>query len=153
MVSRLSKKSANAHELSLAREFVEKLDTLPEGESGALLCEIRGADEAQSALAAELGKGLESQFVLGLPVKATVPNRPDAPGAAMSREARIFWRERWSGRSLMAIGMKDPVLGPPVMRALHADIRHCPPPLEIADGGHFLQEWGEPVAHAALERL
>ena len=49
----------------------------------------------------------------------------------------------------MAIGMKDPVLGPPVMRALHADIRNCPPPLEIAEGGHFLQEWGKEVAEAA----
>lgn len=82
-----------------------------------------------------------------------VPDRPDAPGAALSREARAFWRERWSGRSLMAIGMQDPVLGPPVMRALHANIRNCPPPLEIADGGHFLQEWGEPVARAAVAAL
>ena len=82
-----------------------------------------------------------------------VPDRPDAPGAALSRRARIFWRERWSGRSLMAIGMKDPVLGPPVMRALHADIRNCPPPLEIAEGGHFLQEWGEPIARAAVAAL
>jgi haloalkane dehalogenase/tRNA(adenine34) deaminase len=82
-----------------------------------------------------------------------VPDRPDSPGAALSREARTFWRELWSGKSLMAIGMKDPVLGPPVMRALHADIRHCPPPLEVADGGHFLQEWGEPIARAAVAAL
>ncbi len=82
-----------------------------------------------------------------------VPDRPDASGAALSREAREFWRSRWNGRSLMAIGMKDPVLGPPVMRALHADIRNCPPPMEIAEGGHFLQEWGEPIARAALATL
>ena len=82
-----------------------------------------------------------------------VPDSRDAPGAALSREARVFWRERWTGRSLMAIGMKDPVLGPPVMRALHADIRNCPPPLEIAEGGHFLQEWGEPIARAAIGAL
>ncbi len=82
-----------------------------------------------------------------------VPDRPDAPGAALSREARTFWRERWSGKSLMAIGMTDPVLGPPAMRALHTDIRGCPPPLEIAEGGHFLQEWGEPIARAAVEAL
>ena len=49
-----------------------------------------------------------------------VPDRPDAPGAALSRQARDFWRNAWTGKSLMAIGMKDPVLGPPVMRALHA---------------------------------
>ena len=81
-----------------------------------------------------------------------VPDRPDAPGAALSRQARDFWRNAWTGKSLMAIGMKDPVLGPPVMRALHAQIRNCPQPLEI-DGGHFLQEWGEPIAHAAVAAL
>ena len=82
-----------------------------------------------------------------------VPDRPDAGGAALSRQARDFWTTRWTGRSLMAIGMKDPVLGPPVMRALHRHIRGCPPPLEIADGGHFLQEWGLPIAQAAIAIL
>jgi haloalkane dehalogenase/tRNA(adenine34) deaminase len=82
-----------------------------------------------------------------------VPDRPDAEGAALAREARDFWRKDWRGTSLMAIGMADPVLGPPVMRALHADIHNCPPPLEIADGGHFLQEWGVPVARAAVQAL
>ena len=82
-----------------------------------------------------------------------VPDRPDADGAALSRRARVFWREHWTGNSLMAIGMKDPVLGPPVMRALHADIRNCPPPLEIAEGGHFLQEWGESIAREAVRVL
>lgn len=82
-----------------------------------------------------------------------VPDRPDAGGAALSREARRFWRERWTGKSLMAIGMTDPVLGPAVMRALHADIRNCPPPIEIVDAGHFVQEWGEPIARAAVQVL
>ncbi|HSI00071.1 MAG TPA: haloalkane dehalogenase [Reyranella sp.] len=82
-----------------------------------------------------------------------VPDTPDAPGASLSRQARDFWRNDWTGKSLMAIGMQDPVLGPPVMRALHADIRNCPPPLEIAEGGHFLQEWGETIARAAVEAL
>ncbi len=82
-----------------------------------------------------------------------VPDRPDAAGAALSRQARDFWANRWAGKSLMAIGMKDPVLGPPVMRALHRHIRGCPPPLEVADGGHFLQEWGGPIAEAAVAAL
>jgi hypothetical protein len=51
----------------------------------------------------------------------------------------------------MAVGAADPVLGPPVMAALRATIRGCPEPMLIADGGHFLQEWGEPIAVAALE--
>jgi haloalkane dehalogenase len=53
----------------------------------------------------------------------------------------------------MAVGMKDPVLGPPVMRAVARAIRDCPPPHEVAECGHFLQEWGEEVARAALEVL
>jgi len=79
-----------------------------------------------------------------------VPDRDSAPGAALSREAGKFWRERWNGESFMAIGMQDPVLGPPAMMALHKQIRGCPPPLEVAEGGHFVQEWGEPIARAAL---
>lgn len=78
-----------------------------------------------------------------------VPTTPDDPFAKLSRDARAFWRERWAGQSFMAIGEADPVLAP-VMPALHADIRHCPAPLLIPEAGHFVQEWGEPVARAAL---
>ncbi len=82
-----------------------------------------------------------------------VPEGADADGAALSREALAFWRERWQGESFMAIGMQDPVLGPPVMQALARTIRGCPAPLEVAEGGHFLQEWGAPIAQAALQRF
>src|ERR1700722_1484924 len=70
-----------------------------------------------------------------------VPEFPDSDGAAIERAAREFWRNTWNGRSVMAIGMADPVLGAPVMRALHRDIRGCPLPLEFAEAGHFVQEW------------
>ncbi len=79
-----------------------------------------------------------------------VPDRIDAPGAALSREARNWLGTSWSGASFMAIGMKDPVLKPPVMSALHRHIRGCPAPLEIPEAGHFVQEWGAPIAVAAL---
>lgn len=82
-----------------------------------------------------------------------VPDRDDAPGAATSREAMAFWRERWTGESFMAIGMQDPVLGPAAMSSLHGVIRGCPPPLEVAEAGHFVQEWGAPIARAALARF
>jgi haloalkane dehalogenase len=75
---------------------------------------------------------------------------PDAPGIAISRDAMAFWRERWDGQSFMAIGMRDPVLGPPAMSSLHKLIRGCPPPLEVPEAGHFVQEWGAPIAAAAL---
>ncbi len=79
-----------------------------------------------------------------------VPDRDDAPGAELARRARAFWSRDWTGNSFMAIGMKDPVLGPDVMRALHANIRSCPAPMEVPDGGHFLPEWGGRIAANAL---
>jgi pimeloyl-ACP methyl ester carboxylesterase len=79
-----------------------------------------------------------------------VPDSPDAEGAAVSRRAREFWSHAWEGRSFMAIGMQDPVLGAAVMHALHGSIRGCPQPLEIDEGGHFLQEWGGPIVSKAL---
>lgn len=79
-----------------------------------------------------------------------VPEFPDSDGAEISRAARDFWRTRWQGRSLMAIGAQDPVLGPPVMRQLRGDIRGCPEPLVLEHAGHFVQEHGEAVAEAAV---
>jgi haloalkane dehalogenase/tRNA(adenine34) deaminase len=79
-----------------------------------------------------------------------VPDRPDAPGAAISRAARDWLSRQWSGESFMAIGMKDPVLGPAVMRALHTTIRGCPAPMELAEAGHFVPEWGDRIAATAL---
>jgi pimeloyl-ACP methyl ester carboxylesterase len=70
-----------------------------------------------------------------------VPEFIDSAGAAISRQARQFWQTKWRGQSFMAIGMKDPVLGQPVMHALRKIIRGCPEPMMIENGGHFLQEW------------
>jgi tRNA(adenine34) deaminase len=79
-----------------------------------------------------------------------VPERPDDEGAAVSRRAREWWRHEWQGRSLMGIGMRDPVLGPPAMHALRREIAGCPDPVEIATGGHFVQEQGEALARLAV---
>ena len=57
-----------------------------------------------------------------------VPDRPDAPGAESSRRAREWLRNKWTGPVFMAVGMKDPVLGPPVMQAMKETIRR------LADG-------------------
>ncbi len=82
-----------------------------------------------------------------------VPDHPDAPGAALSRRARDWLKNQWSGETFMAIGMKDPVLGPPVMRPLRKVIRGYPEPYEVKEAGHFVQEWGEEVAKKALEHF
>jgi len=79
-----------------------------------------------------------------------VPIRPDMDGVAGSRRALTWWRDEFDGKSFMAIGMKDPVFGPPAMMAMHRVIRGCPEPLAITEGGHFVQEWGADIARAAL---
>ena len=82
-----------------------------------------------------------------------VPEGADAPGAAISRAAQAFWQRDWQGQSFMAVGAQDPVLGGPTMDALRAHIRGCPPPMVVAEGGHFVQEWGGPIAAAALAQF
>ena len=79
-----------------------------------------------------------------------VPEFPDSDGAAVSRQAREFWSTRWSGQSMMAVGAQDPVLGPPVMEALRAQIRGCPEAMILPQAGHFVQEHGEAIAQAAV---
>jgi haloalkane dehalogenase len=78
-----------------------------------------------------------------------VPTSPDADGAEVSRRAVKWWAASFDGRSFMAIGETDPVLAS-VMPRLHEVIRGCPPPMVLPDAGHFVQEWGEEVARAAL---
>lgn len=80
-----------------------------------------------------------------------VPISPDMDGAAMAQQAASFWSTKWSGPTFMAVGAKDPVLGPKVMAMMRMMIRGCPEPLVLDDAGHFVQESGELVARAALE--
>jgi tRNA(adenine34) deaminase len=81
---------------------------------------------------------------------ALVPEFETSEGAAISREARVFWRERWQGRTLMAVGAQDPVLGLPVMRGLQALIKGCPEPMVLPHAGHFVPEQGEAIARSAV---
>jgi tRNA(adenine34) deaminase len=80
-----------------------------------------------------------------------VPDAPDADGAAISRQARAFWQNDWTGQALVVVGEQDPVLGPPVMKALQAVIRGCGEPVLLPQAGHFVQEYGEPIAQQALQ--
>lgn len=82
-----------------------------------------------------------------------VPDHLEADGAALSRAARDWWRTQWSGDTFMAIGMQDPVIGPKGMHWLRKSLRNCPDPVEFPDAGHFVQEWGAEIAHAALKHF
>jgi pimeloyl-ACP methyl ester carboxylesterase len=84
---------------------------------------------------------------------ALVMTDPSMPGVTESRAAADFWRTEWTGRSFMAYGAADPVFPPAHMERLRADIRGCPPAMVVEGGGHFIQEWGEPIARRALEAL
>lgn len=79
-----------------------------------------------------------------------VMTSPEMEGVEVSKRAQRFWAEEWAGPTFMAIGVQDPVLGPPGMKALAAGIRGCPPPLELPQAGHFVQEYGDEVAEHAL---
>lgn len=78
----------------------------------------------------------------------------DTPGVATSQAAAKFWSHDWKGESFMAIGMTDKMLGPDVMNHMRTIIAGCPEPLEIPEGGHFVQESGGPlIARKALEHF
>ncbi|MEM7781365.1 MAG: haloalkane dehalogenase [Pseudomonadota bacterium] len=78
----------------------------------------------------------------------------DTPGVATSQAAAQFWSQDWKGESFMAIGMTDKMLGPDVMNHMRTIIAGCPEPLEIPEGGHFVQESGGPlIARKALEHF
>jgi haloalkane dehalogenase len=79
-----------------------------------------------------------------------VMTEPDMAGADISRQALNFFRNDWKGKCFIACGVADPVLGLPIMSALKADIRGSSELMVIEQGGHFVQEWGTPIAEAAL---
>jgi haloalkane dehalogenase len=80
-----------------------------------------------------------------------VPITPTEEGAAISREAVAWWGSQWSGKSFMAVGVQDELLGPPVMNVMQKLIRNCPLPVEYPNAGHFVQEdAGTEIAEAAL---
>ena len=74
---------------------------------------------------------------------------PDMEGVETATRAAAWWRADWSGPTFMAVGAQDPGLGGNQMDDLRATIKNCPPPMIVADGGHFVQEWGEDIARAA----
>ena len=82
-IAQLSEKWANDYELTLAKDFVEHLDGLTEGETGRLLIQLDGVDAASQAIASELGNALQSKTVLGLVAQVgEIPARPQGPAVA-----------------------------------------------------------------------
>lgn len=82
---------------------------------------------------------------------AIVPTSLDMDGVDVSRRAVEWWSSEFDGKSFMAIGEADPVLAS-VMPMVHSVIKDCPEPLRLPEAGHFVQEWGEEIAKAALRQ-
>jgi pimeloyl-ACP methyl ester carboxylesterase len=83
-----------------------------------------------------------------------VAEEPHLEGVKTSLKAAEFWNTKWSGETFMAVGMKDPMLGPEVMKHMQRLIKGCPEPLEIPEGGHFVQEaGGVQIIQKALEHF
>ena len=107
-------------------------------------------EEAQAYNAPFPDKGFRAALRAFPPM---VPEFADSPGAAVSRQAQAFWRDDWQGKSFMAIGQQDPVLGETVMRRLQSQIRGCPEPMLLPQAGHFVQEQGGEIAQAAVRHF
>lgn len=129
------------------REFVAKNPDLAVGKLMARSCPHLSEAEA----AAYDAPFPDQSFKAGVRrFPQMVMTNPDMDGVETSKQAVGFWREKWNGQSFMAIGAQDPVLGQPVMQRMREVIAGCPEPMVVEEAGHFVQEWGEEVAKAAL---
>jgi hypothetical protein len=82
-ISQYSGKWANGYELTLAKEFVEHLDAMPEGETGRVLIQVDATDTASEPIASEFAKAVNGKTILGLIGRVgQIPARPDGPAVA-----------------------------------------------------------------------
>jgi len=127
------------------RALVRKMPDLPVGQTiRAITPQL--TDQEMAAYNAPFP---DSRFKAGartFPELAMV--EPGMAGVAEAEAALRFWGEEWAGQTFMAIGGKDADRA--TMDTLRSQIRGCPDPLVVPEADHFLQEWGEPVARAAL---
>ncbi len=84
---------------------------------------------------------------------ALISQDRDAPGAVMLREARTWLGESWRGASQFVWGLRDPVHGRSALRRLHGMVAGSPEPIALDHAGHFVPEWGDEFAGAAMESI
>jgi tRNA(adenine34) deaminase len=79
------------------------------------------------------------------------PKPESSDGSAISQQARRFWRERWTGQTLLAIGKQDTAADLTVLRDLQQLIRGCPEPIVMNQAELLVQEHSEPIAQRAVQ--
>jgi hypothetical protein len=82
-IGQLSQDWANRYELTMARDFVEHLDTMADGESGRIQFLIGSAEASNEAIAAEVSRALQGKIVLGLRAEQGIPIRPEGPSVGV----------------------------------------------------------------------
>jgi hypothetical protein len=102
-IAQLSQGWSNRNELTLAKEFVDRLDTLAVGESGRLILEIVAGDEASQEAAAQLTKTVQGRHILGLVAQAgdQLPSVPE--GSAVACKVKLK-----GGQALVQVLSSDP---------------------------------------------
>jgi hypothetical protein len=81
-VARMSQGWANHHELTLAQDFVEHLDSLPNEETGRLLFQVDAKEAASQSTITEIVKVIDGKTMLGLRTVIGRPSKPDGPAVA-----------------------------------------------------------------------
>lgn len=79
---------------------------------------------------------------------------PEMQGVDVSKRAKAMYEtsDKFKAEDVfVAVGMKDPVLGPPMMRQLVKMWKNGYMWTEVSEAGHFVQEWGEEVARKVIE--
>lgn len=79
---------------------------------------------------------------------------PTMEGVDVSKQAKAMYSTSDAFKTediFVAVGMLDPVLGPPVMEVLSRMWKNGCWWFEVPDGGHFVQEKGEELARKAIE--
>ncbi len=99
-IALMSQKWANRHELALAANFVEHLDTLTEGETGRILFEVEATDKASGSIADDLKKAIRGKQVLGLLAEIGIPARPEGPAVACRVQVK-------GGEALVRVNSSD----------------------------------------------
>lgn len=95
----------------------------------------------------------DSSYQAGVRKFPKIVANPDKACIEISSRAFPFWQNEWQGETFMAIGMQDDILGPPIMHFMKDTINGCPEPLEVPEAGHFVQEFGDIVAAAAIKHF